>query len=409
MLWVVKVIAAGQPWAPAAGSGVLIAAAIPAAALGPFCGVFIDRWDRTRTMLTADAARAVLIALLVPLGFGPVAAHVPRAAQLGLVYLLVGAAACVSQFFGPAQVALLGAIVTKDQLPRAAAIVQSMSSGAAIIGPPLAAPLFFAAGPGWALAIDALSFAVSFTTIRLIRHPGAPAPAEAPSGQQGYWQEFRAGVRFAAASPVIVAVATGIVVATLGSGALSTLDVFFLQANLHASASLYGTLGMALAIGMIAGALAAGRIANRAGTATLFWAGLVLSGAALTGYSRMTSLPPALAFLAAAGVALGAVNAAVAPLMLGATPQHLIGRVESVLSPLISLASVSSIAAAGFLASTGLRSFHTALAGISFGPYDSIFAIAGLLFTVSGLAAIAPLHRPMPPRTEFPAAQPDPR
>ena len=33
MLWVVKVITAGQTWAPAAASGVLIAAAVPAARL----------------------------------------------------------------------------------------------------------------------------------------------------------------------------------------------------------------------------------------------------------------------------------------------------------------------------------------------------------------------------------------
>jgi Transmembrane secretion effector len=395
MLWVVKVIAAGQTWAPAAASGVLIAAAAPAAAVGPFCGVFIDRWNRKRTMLVADAARTVLIASLVPLAFPSVAGHVPRTVQLGLVYLLVASAACFSQFFGPSRFAMLGSIVSKPDLPKASGILQSTSYTAAIVGPPLAAPLFFAAGAQWALVIDALSFAISFTTIWRIRVTPAPAVASigTSAGRAGYWREFGVGLKFFATSPVLIAVAIGIFVALLGSGALNTLDVFFLQANLHASASLYGTLGMALGIGGIAGALASGRIAARLGAGTVFWSGLVLAGAAIVGYSRMSSLPPALAFLAAGGVALGAVNAAIPPLMLGATPQHMIGRVESVMNPLLSLASVSSMGAAGILTSTALRGFHATIAGISFGPYNTVFAVAGLLFTAAGLAAISPLRQ----------------
>lgn len=400
MLWVVKVIAVGQIWAPAAASGVLIAAAVPSAAVGPFCGVFIDRWNRKRTMLVADAARTILIASLVPLALPSVAGHVPRTVQLGLVYLLVVAAACFSQFFGPSRFAMLGAIVSKPDLPRASGILQSTSYTAAIIGPPLAAPLFFAAGSQWALVIDALSFAISFTTIWLIRVNPAPVvtASDAAGGRAGYWREFGAGMRFFATSPVLVAVAVAIFVALLGSGALNTLDVFFLQANLHAGASLYGTLGMALGIGGIIGALASGRIAARLGAGTVFWSGLVLAGAAIIGYSRMSGLPPALAFLAAGGAALGAVNAAIPPLMLGATPQHMIGRVESAMNPLLSLAAVSSMGAAGILTSTALRGFHAAVAGISFGPYDTVFAVAGLLFTSSGLAAVVPLRQHARPR-----------
>lgn len=395
MLWVVKVIALDQTWAPAAASGVLIAAAVPAIAIGPFCGVFVDRWDRRRTMLVADAARTVLIAGLVPLAFPSVAGHVPRAAQLVVVYVLVAAAACFSQFFGPSRFAMLAVIVSKPELPKASGILQSTTYTAAIIGPPLAAPLFVAAGAQWALIIDALSFAISFASIWLMRDTAAPAVAASgtPAGRASYWREFGAGLKFFATSPVVLAVAVGILIALLGSGALNTLDVFFLQANLHASASLYGTIGMALGIGGVVGALASGRIAARLGAGRVFWSGLVLAGMAIIGYSRMSDLPSALAFLTAGGVALGAVNAAISPLMLGATPQHMIGRVQSVMNPLLSLATISSMGAVGILTSTALRGFHETIAGISFGPYDTVFAIAGLLFMTSGFASIMPLRQ----------------
>jgi MFS family permease len=150
---------------------------------------------------------------------------------------------------------------------------------------------------------------------------------------------------------------------------------------------------MALGIGGVLGALASGRIAARLGAGKVFWLGLVLAGVAIIGYSRMSDLPAALAFLTAGGVALGAVNAAIPPLILGAAPQHMIGRVESVMNPLLSLAAISSMGATGILTSTALRGFHATVAGISFGPYDTVFAVAGLLFMTSGIASIAPLRQ----------------
>jgi MFS family permease len=64
LLWIATIIAKGQPWAPAAASGALIATAAPVLVVGPLAGVFVDRWNRRRTMLVADAARFVLIASL---------------------------------------------------------------------------------------------------------------------------------------------------------------------------------------------------------------------------------------------------------------------------------------------------------------------------------------------------------
>jgi MFS family permease len=58
MLWIATRIAAGERWAPAAVSGALIASAVPALAVGPFAGVWVDRWNRRRTMLTADRRAA---------------------------------------------------------------------------------------------------------------------------------------------------------------------------------------------------------------------------------------------------------------------------------------------------------------------------------------------------------------
>lgn len=409
LLWVVQIVARHQPWAPAAGSGVLIAAMLPALLLGPFAGVFVDRWDRRRTMLLADAIRALLIAALIPLAFPSVAAHVPRFAQLAVIYLVVAAAACFSQFFNPSRFAMLGAIVSEPDVPKASSLLMSSTYAASIIGPPLAAPLLFAAGVQWALLINALSFAMSFLGIRHMRLPATPEDPGTPGvhpaeGPRGYWRELAAGLRFFGASPVLVALTVGLFVTVLGANALNALNVFFVQVNLHSSASLFGTIGMAEGIGGLLGTLAAGWVITRAGASRVFCIGLVLSGIAIVCYSRTSSLIVALAVIVVIGLVAGCVNTAIAPLILATTPQHMIGRIMSVIGPAATVAGIASLAAAGTLTSTVLRGLHASLAGVTFGPYDTVIAVGGLLFMVAGLAAIAPLHRAAPDSANSPQA-----
>lgn len=395
LLWVARIIAAHQPWAPAAAAGVLIAAGAPALAVGPFAGVFVDRWNRRRTMLTADAARALLVAALIPLSFGSVTRQVPEAVQLAAVYAVVAAAACFSQFFGPSRFAMLGVIVPQADVPRASSLMMSASYTASIVAPPLAAPLLFTAGVRWALIINAASFLVSFVTIWLVRPGRATLDCDAAEGAKArYWREFAAGLRFFGTSPVLIAVTVGICITVLGAAAINALNVFFLQANLHSSASLYGTIGMSEGIGGVVGTMACGWILARTYSGRVFCAGLILAGLAIVGYSRTSDLVAALAVIAVTGAALAGVNVAVSPLILKVTPQHMIGRVESVIGPVANLAVICSTALAGTLASTLLRGFHVTVAGISFGPYDTIIGAGGLLFVAAGLAAWPTLRRP---------------
>ena len=63
------------------------------------------------------------------------------------------------------------------------------------------------------------------------------------------------------------------------------------------------------------------------------------------------------------------------------------------------------------LASTVLRNLHAHVAGMTFGPYDTLFTFAGLLFIVGGLASVpllrssdAPAVSLAPDTTPVPAA-----
>jgi MFS family permease len=389
MLWVATVLAKDQPWAPAAASGVLIAAAVPVLVVGPLAGVWVDRWDRRRIMLTADAGRAVLIASLLVV---PALGHrLPLAAELAAVYAVVAAESAFAQFFNPSRLAVLGLIVAPVDRPHASGMLQATSSTAFIIGPPLAAPVLFALGVPWALVIDALSFVISFAAIRSLR---PPVTGERPAPRSGFRTEFRTGLRFFATSRVLVALSAGVVICTLGTGALNALEVFFLRDNLHTSASWLGTLYAAIGIGSVAGALAGGWAGRRIGPARVFWLAMVLGGVLLLAYSRLTQFPAALAVGSLVGLMFGALNAAAPPLFLAAIPQSLMGRVMSVFNPLQQVANIISIAVAGLLAGTVLRGLHQGVAGAEFGPVDTIFAVSAVFIIVGGLVMIGPLSDP---------------
>jgi MFS family permease len=334
-----------------------------------------------------------------------------------LVYAGVFAVSCTSQFFNPARFATIGAVVHPDDQPRAGGLSQATAAMAGIVGPPLAAPLLFSVGVQWALAVNAASFLISYAAVSAIRvgagassTDSAPDSASAPR-RRSFGREYAEGLRFFARNPVLQTIGISVIIVMLGVGALNALDVFFVTENLHADASLLGTLAAAFGVGSVVGALLAGAIGGRVGIGRLYWIGLLLMGLAMIGYSRTTALAPAFALLFLAGVPVAIVNSVVGPILLRVTPAHLLGRIISLLTPLTQVAAILSMAAAGFLASTTLRDLHFTVAGVSFGRIDTIFLAGGLLTVAGALWAALRLRevdRPAPDPALDPAPDAEP-
>ena len=411
VLWVAAVIAKDQPWGPAAVGGVLIAASVPMLAVGSFAGVYVDRWNRRRTMLATDLIRAAIIAaMLVVPALGD---RLSVTAQLVLVYAGVFAVSCTSQFFNPARFATIGAVVHSNDQPRAGGLSQATAAMAAIVGPPLAAPLLFSVGVQWALVVNAASFLISYAAVYAIRiGAGSAATADGEPMQHNFGREFAEGLRFFLRNKVLQTIGISVIIVMLGVGALNALDVFFVIENLHADASLLGTLAAAFGVGSVVGALLAGAIAGKVGIGRLYWIGLLFMGLALIGYSRATTLAPAFVLLFLAGVPVAIVNSVVGPILLRVTPAHMLGRIISLLTPLTQVAAILSMAVAGFLASTTLRDLRFEVAGVTFGRIDTIFGVGGLL-TVAGAVWAAlrlrEVDRPAPeptPEEKSPAPAP---
>ena len=410
VLWIAAVIARGQTWAPLAVSGVFIATTIPVLFIGPIAGVFVDRWNKRRTMLAMDAARAALVALLiltagvVPLPLLP-DGRLPLLWQLGVVYAVVLLLNTLSQFFRPASLALTGDIVPEPSQAHAMGLSQTSMSIAMILGPTLAAPVFVAFGPEWALGVNALSFVVSFALIQSVAAPPA-ASSVAKGARPNFWKEFGLGLRFFLRSRVLVVLTIAATIMMLGGGAMNTLDYFFVTQNLHAPTSLYGVLSGAMGIGMILGAILAGAFAQKIGLTRTLWLSLLGIGLVATAYARMSDFWIAAALIGVIGVAQAGLNVAIGPLLLQSAPREMIGRVSSILNPTIMISTLVGAALGGYLDSDLLRGFSATALGMRFGPVDTILtgagviALAGAFFALVGLRGIRTQTQAQPSATE---------
>ncbi|WP_329566756.1 MFS transporter [Kitasatospora sp. NBC_01266] len=394
-LWVGTELLKGSRLAPLAVSGLLVTVAVATLLVAPIAGVFVDRWDHRRTMLGSDLIRAVLIGAVSVLAFLP-SGTLPSGVVVAAVYLAVFLNAAVSQYFNPARFAIIGEVVPSELRTKAAGIGQSTQAISGILGPPLAAPLLFTAGVQWALVLNALSYLGSFLLVGAVRTERRAAPGE-PGGREraSVLGELRDGLRMALGNPVVRALLWVIALVSVGIGALNTVNVFFLQVNLHSDVKWFGTLETALGLGTLLGAVLATPLSTRYGYRRTFPLALVAMGVLLFGYARMGAYWPALALLAVLGVVLALVNAGFAPLLIDATPKEYLGRVFSVVNPVQQVANVLGMALAGWLASTVLHGFHGRVGGLHVGGYDTVLTGSALLVVAGGAYAVLGLREPV--------------
>jgi len=149
----------------ALATGAMFAAeTLPRLLFGSLAGVFVDRWDRKKTMIVADLSRAaILLPLLAVAAGGPV----------WLVYVVAFVEATVSMFFLPAKDALIPNLVDERHLTAA----NSLNSMGEQI-PSLAGPLLV--GLGGLVLLDISSYLVSAVLISLISARSVVAAAEPP-------------------------------------------------------------------------------------------------------------------------------------------------------------------------------------------------------------------------------------
>ncbi|WP_257670692.1 MFS transporter [Parapedobacter tibetensis] len=141
-----------------------IAALLPQALIGPFAGVYIDRWDRKLTMIAADGFIAICtlaMSVLFYLGYF----------ELMFIYILLGLRSVGSAFHMPAMQASVPLLAPESELLRIAGINQVIQSVSSIGGPALGALAIGLLDIGQVLLLDIAGAMIAITTLMFVKIP----------------------------------------------------------------------------------------------------------------------------------------------------------------------------------------------------------------------------------------------
>ena len=382
----------------------VISSALPMLVLGPVAGVFVDRWDRKRTMIVSDVVRASLVLICLT---------VRTPDQIWIYYVVAFLMSSVSRFFFPAQNAALPLIVRdRDDLLAANGLMQIVQTLGLLIGPALAGFSIALWGEQVAFLVDSATFLASAAAILTMTVPRTTAVrqvAKAAGGElAAVWAELREGVLYLFGNRTMVGVLLCLSVVQLGIGAINVTWVPFMQRTFHLGPEGLGAVDTAQGLGMALGGVALGFVAARfgkrdlAGWSILFIGGMIaLIGlsppwslvnvfpglgieaelALMTVGERLLHMPlMLLLYSMLLGVALVPAQSALMTMMQLAVPDLKRGRVGSALNALTTAAGLFSMAVAAALG--------------EFIELRMIYVVAGVITAAAGLVGLLVLVEP---------------
>lgn len=232
-----------------------IMSTVPRLCFGSVAGVFVDRWSRKYTMLATNLIQAgVLLSLFL----------VRSQDLVWIIYLFAFIESTVSQFFTPAQTAIIPQLVDETHLLAANSLNSTSQELTRLVGPFLGGLLLGLFGLNSVIIVDICSFLLSAAMIGLITLPphavGAGkyetrADAGARASLAKVWHEWRAGLRLVQRERLVTAIFVVVGVAMIGEGLIEVLLTGYVKHILHGAALVLGWLMSAQAIGGIAGSL----------------------------------------------------------------------------------------------------------------------------------------------------------
>jgi hypothetical protein len=187
-------------------SAIMVAFTIPAVLFGSLAGVYVDRWNKQGVMVSTNLLRGGLVVIL-PLmlwlsqEWGTIA-HLPTG-----FWLLLGITFWVStltQFFAPAEQAVIPLLVKKTRLLSANSLYTTTMMASVIIGFAVGEPLLGIAdrlltpidgGAGWGKAIlVGAGYGIAGLLLLAIRVP--EKPREKSQTDKHPWQDIKEGLSY---------------------------------------------------------------------------------------------------------------------------------------------------------------------------------------------------------------------
>jgi MFS family permease len=299
---------------------------IPMFFLAPFAGVWVDRWNRQRLIITTQTLAMLQsfgLAGLTYFYIGSPGIMVPGIVGLSLVQGLINA------FDMPGRQAFLVEMVTdRADLSNAIALNSTMVHGARLIGPALAGFLIYYFGAGWCFFLDGVSYiAVIFSLTQMTIQPRPPRAAGS------VLEQLREGFLYVwGFAPIRVLLICMALISLTGMPAFSVLmPVFgkFYAGGDARSSQLLGILMGATGLGSLCGALYLAARRSVIGLGRVIAVSTVAFGLSLMAFALVRHLWMALLIVPVAGCALIIAFASANTVLQTLTDEDKRGRVMS--------------------------------------------------------------------------------
>jgi MFS transporter, DHA3 family, macrolide efflux protein len=312
-------------------------ALLPQALLGPLGGTFADRYSRRLLMIGADLVSAACMAVLIVL-------FLTERVELWHVYVMMFIRSAMQAFQQPAAAASTAMLVPQSFVPRAAGLNQTLAGIMLVAAAPLGALAIGLMPIGWALSIDVVTALLGIVPLLVF---AIPQPRRAPEARTSLWGEFREGATVVWRAPVLRLLFGLMMAVTLVIMPAFTLVPLLVREHFGGGAPQVALLEGLAGAGMIAGGAVVAALAPQRQVPWILW-GFALSCLALA----LTALAPgdmlwlATVWWAASGFLYILGNAPLTALLQTTVPNHLQGRVLSLLTTLGGLAAPIGLALA---------------------------------------------------------------
>jgi MFS family permease len=336
-------------------SSMMVASTLPAILFGTLAGVYVDRWSKKLVLVGSNLLRGILV-LLIPFLLWSTHTLEWGVIPVGFIGLLATtfAVSTLTQYFAPAEQAVLPLVVLRQQLLSANSLYTSTMIGSVVMGFAIGEPLLVladhllrqlipAADFGPELVVGG-SYLVAGTLLLILRTGEAGRDTTAPEAH--IWEDIRIGLRYIRDTPVLRAALLQIVMLYSIFAALAVLAVR--MAEILLKASQFGVLLAVAGIGMGLGALLIGHRGHEASRSHWGLYGSLGLAAVLATLAWTTDhLVPTLILIGLVGFFGAFVGIPMQTVIQEETPEDLRGKVFGLENNLINIALSLPLVLAG--------------------------------------------------------------
>ena len=350
-----------QTGSAVAMGAIMMAGAIPRAALMLMGGAASDRMSARRIMMATAMARTICVTVIGVLVW-------LRILRIWELYALAVAFGAADAFAIPAQTAYMPALVKREQLVAASSVSRSTAQITTIVGPVPAGFVIKTLGVAWAFFVDAISF---LFIIGALWH--LPDPPEPQTARTAMWHSIVEGIAYVGKDVPLRSLMLLVTILNFCIAGPVSIGLAYLARTRFGSPAVYGMVISAVAVGSLLGALLAGVWKIRRRGAMILLVSLAL-GVCLGSIGLLGKVWSIAGMLLIMGAAAGIVNIHIGAWIMQRIDVAVRGRVASVL--MLSSFGITpiSLAVAGFLVAWSLKLMFLLAGGLM------VLAAAGAAF-----------------------------